>query len=65
MDNIKKALDDLETLDRDAIMDAFNQMQSHLIKLPGDHFLAVHTPPMENMLVLEEANYWSFGKFKE
>lgn len=61
---IKDILESLDQSEREALMDAFNQMEPHIVKLDGDKFIAVHLESLDAYIIEEEAGYFKYGSFK-
>ena len=62
---IKKILEQLAPQDFKAIMDAFDNLTPHYIRLDDDHFIGVHTDTIDNLEPEEEAGFFKYGRIKD
>lgn len=58
---LRQILDSLDAEDTKMIMDAFNNEQTHIVKLPDAKFIAVHYVQQSGDEILEIRGYFTLG----
>jgi hypothetical protein len=64
MDKINEAFKELNPSDRDALMEAFDNLIPLYIKLSNNRFLGAHVGDDPGLIVLETNGYWFVGTIK-
>ncbi len=64
MDKINAAFKELEPSDRDALMEAFDNLLPLYVKLSNNRFLGAHCGDDPGLTVLETNGYWFVGTIK-
>lgn len=64
MDKINEAFKELNPSDRDALMEAFDNLIPLYVKLSNNRFLGAHVGDDPGLTVLETNSYWFVGTIK-
>ena len=64
MDKINEAFKEVNPLDRDALMEAFDNLIPFYVKLSNNRFLGAHVGDDPGLTVEETNGYWYVGTIK-
>ena len=64
MDTINSAFKEVSPEEKDALMEAFDNLIPYVVKLSNNRFLGAHCGDDSSLTVVETNGYWFVGTFK-
>ncbi len=64
MEQINEAFRELKPEERDALMEAFDNLIPYVVKLSNNRFLGAHCGEDSSLTVVETNGYWFVGTIK-